>query len=149
MKYLMRQQFKSEGIAPDYVRRAVADIVQANIGTELVITVAKATKYSSDPQRQYYFGVIVEELARVFRHYTGDNWDKDDTHEYLMEHVGGFMVPFKAVDGSVNKRRRSYTGLSTVETEEYHTKCRAFAAKWGSDILEPNEVPTKQYHLAG
>ena len=145
MKYLVRQHFTSEGIAPAHIRRQIADAIRANTGKNLVLTLQVAKKYSSDPQRQYYFAVIVEQIAAMFQHFTGYYWDKEETHEWLMENVGEYFEIRNDIKGKPRRIRRSYKDLSTIEAEEYHMKCRAFAAQYQVDILEPNEVPCENY----
>jgi hypothetical protein len=52
--------FMSDGKVPLSISMAIKEAVAAAKGQRLKLTLSKAKKYSTDPQRQYYFAVIVK-----------------------------------------------------------------------------------------
>lgn len=131
--------FTSDGKVPHDVSVAVRDAVAAAKGEKLKLTLGKVKKYSSDPQRQYYFAVIIQRIQGLLLTRGGKYVDEDDIHDYLMRHVGQWMREKDIGGGEKILVRRSYNDLSTIEAEEHHTKCRKWAAERGLDIPEPNE----------
>lgn len=128
------------GRVPRNISEAVRDAVfKVEPGQRLKLTVGKAKKYSSDPQRRYYWAVIIPRIQGLFLSNGGQYIDEQDLHSWLMWNVGGWTRERKGVRGEKILVRRSYTDLSTLEAEEHHTKCRLWAAERGLDIPEPNE----------
>ena len=111
----------------------------AAAGKPLVLTLGPAKKYSTDPQRRYYFSVIVERICAMWYRHTGERMDDLKMHHWLMDNIGKWFKEIIDLEGNPTYQRRSYMDLSTVETEEHHSKCRQFGAQWGEDIPEPNE----------
>jgi len=86
------------------------------------------TKKITNPQRKYYFGVLIKEISD----YTG--YSKDWTHSKL-----GQM--FRLVRDKGTPFVRSITELSTKEVEEMNEEIR----RWAAETLElsikmPNEI---------
>ena len=131
--------FVSEGRVPESISRAVRDAVLAARGESLKLTLAKARKLSSDPQRKYYWAVIIPRIQGLLLTRGGKYIDEDDIHAYMMRHVSKWLKERDIGGGEKMEVRRSYNDLSTAEAEEHHTKCRAWAAQRGCDIPEPNE----------
>lgn len=132
--------FISEGKVPPDISVAVRDAVAAAKGERLKLTLGKAKKFSSDPQRAYYFAVIIPRIQGLLLTRGGKYIDDDEIHDYLMWNVGKWTKNRDMGNGEKMMVRRSYTDLSTVEAEEHHLKCRAWAAERGCDIPEPNEI---------
>lgn len=128
------------GRFPIYVGERVRDVLKARAGHEIHFVIEDPKRYSTNPQRQYYFGVIVTAFQEYFAA-AGQWYDKEDLHDMMMKEVGKLWIeepnPFTE---TIDKKRRSYNSLSTTEAENYHTQCRAEAARRGFDIPEPNEI---------
>lgn len=131
--------FVSTGRVPESISIAVRDAVKNAQGQRLKLSLGKAKKFSSDPQRQYYFAVIIPRIQGLFLTGGGKWIDEDDLHSWLMWNVGKWTKERPGVNGEKILVRRSYNDLSTVEAEVHHTKCRQWAAERGLDIPEPNE----------
>jgi len=90
--------------------------------------IKKPEKKISDPQRKYYFGVLVKEISD----YTG--YTKDETHGKL-----GWLT--RKEEGKGIPRIRSITELSTGEMEEKNEEIRRWAATdLELSIKAPNEI---------
>jgi len=98
---------------------------------DYVITVKKQKKPRSLNQNSYYRGVIVPLIAD----WMGD--DNDSAHEALKFH-------FLRKEGKLPSSR-STTDLSTVEFEDYCSRIRMEASKWGIYIPAPNEPDLDLY----
>lgn len=92
------------------------------------LQVVKQKRYNSTPQQGYFFAVICKYIADE----TGE--DIETVSEYLKR-----FRPVREVMGEpVPKRLKDMT---TAETEDFHTACRAWAAQFlGLFIPLPNEV---------
>ena len=104
----------------------------------LIVEIKEAKKQSSDPQRRYYFSVIVPAWMELFREY-GTILNKDECHLWLKENVGKLRREVVGMGGEITSCLRSYRDLVTHEAEDYHTECRRVAASWGKQIPEPHE----------
>jgi hypothetical protein len=99
-------------------------------GKRTVVTVSGERKHKTDPQRKYYFGVIVSIMAD----YTG--YSKDEMHDAL-------KWQFLRVPGEkgLPDKVRSTESLSTVETEAYYEEIRRWAlTQYGVFVPLPREV---------
>lgn len=96
-------------------------------GVEL--TVGPPKKPRSNQENRYYWGVIVRMVADE----TGA-WPEDIHHE--------FKKQFLRIGGSDTfPLIKSTTELTTIETEDFYSKCRMFAAsELSMQIPLPNEV---------
>jgi len=110
--------------------RVISPISKINITGKFVLT--KHEKKLSDPQRRYYWGVLVKEVSE----YTG--YTKDEVHGkfgYLTRRSKNAGIP----------RIRSLTELTTKEVEEANEFIRMyFAEKLGLNLPLPNEVDYSQ-----
>ena len=129
--------FVSDGTIPEGIRRKIGDVVRENVGTHFQLTLAKKEKNSSTSQREYYFAVIVPAWQKILQDANDEYWDKDDTHDFLMEEIGGWFKPLKK--GQKHPSRRSYKKLTTAEAEKHHALCIAAAAQEHVIIPMPNE----------
>lgn len=128
-----------EGKLPIGIKETLLRVIPTLAGKRMTMSLNIAKKYSSDPQRAYYFGVIVPRIQGLLLTQGGKYIDDDDIHSWLMWNVGKWVKEKDMGRGEKMLLRRSYTDLSTVEAEEHHTKCRKWAAERGCDIPEPNE----------
>lgn len=133
------------GHFPPPVRHKLADAMKRMEGKRLKVSLAEPKRYSTDPQRRYYFAVIVEHCREIF-YDAGTIMTKEDMHHWLMENVGKWFREVMGPDGVIIKIRRSYMDLNTQETEVHHTLCRQWAAEHGKDVPEPNEEEPNAAH---
>lgn len=127
------------GTLPEHIRQRIKDCLFANEGKTVVVTISTPKKYSTNPQRQYYFGVIVEAIQSYFAS-EGKWYDKDTIHASMKVEIGNLWKEEPdPITGEIKKIPRSYNDLSTVEAEIYHGQCRQWAAEHGFDIEEPHE----------
>lgn len=138
-------EISPEGKLPLIFGERVRDVLKRLAGYTVQFTIADPKRYSSNAQRQYYFGVIVSQFQHYFAA-QGQWFDKDDLHETMMIEIGHlFKEDQNPFTGAIVRRRRSYNDLSTTEAENYHTQCRQWAAERGFDIPEPNEEKAPKY----
>jgi hypothetical protein len=99
-------------------------------GKRVSVTVSGERKHKTDPQRKYYFGVVVAIMAD----YTG--YTSDEMHEALKWQF--LRVP--GANGLLD-RVRSTESLTTAEAEEYYEAIRRWAAvEHGVYIPMPGEI---------
>ncbi len=103
---------------------------------ELEIRVKR--KKRSNPQNMYYWGVIVPAFFEIFTNAGLDIQTNEEAHEILKDRFNRMDICNK--DGEVVNITKSTTKNDTFEQEEYHEKCRRWAADfWGVVIQLPNE----------
>lgn len=129
----------STGALPYDIKETLKRVIPTLANKHVRLTIEESKPLSSDPQRRYYFGVIVESILRMFKD-AGTVLSKKEMHEWLKANVGKLYKEIITPDGEVTYVLRSYTELDKSETEIYHTQCRAWAAERGCDITEPNEL---------
>lgn len=133
-----------DGRIPRNVAERIATEVKANDGKYMRLTLSNA-RQSSDPQRRYYYGVIVESFADLMME-NGQAMSKEEVHDMLMLEVGKFQNGYRTtITGQKVPVRRSYSELSTKEAEDFHTRCRQLAAQHGKIIAEPNEGESNEH----
>lgn len=104
-------------------------------GKDVEIVMRRPQKKTTDPQRRYYFGVIVAQICEAAG-YGPEH--KDAIHEYLkglflQDHSGSLLIT------------KSTQSLTTTEREEYHDHCRRWAVEtFGLYIPLPNEIDLEQ-----
>jgi hypothetical protein len=101
---------------------------------EVIVTVKRKRKTRSNPQNDYYHGVVVPAFSSIFN-VAGIDYNKDQVHDvlktkYLLVH-------------DPHVRVRSTTELSTVEFNDYLLQLQQWAAELGVYIPDPNEVVKK------
>ncbi len=130
MKYFQATDLvQADGHLQPNLRKRIVDTLKGLPGKQVTITIEPPKQYSTNPQRQYYFGVIVTGFQDYFAKH-GKWYDKDTLHEMMMTEIGELYVenpnPFTE---TIEKKRRSYNSLSVAEANEYHLKCHAYAAE--------------------
>jgi hypothetical protein len=97
-------------------------------GTKIDVILKKHEERCSDPQRKYYWAVIVKMIAE----YTGH--EPDEIHDALK------FKFLKTRDVRGIEYVKSTESLTTAEREEYHEQCRKWALiVLGVKIPLPNE----------
>lgn len=120
---------------PGYERKRFDTLALKYGDKDAEIILRLPQRQGTDPQRRYYFKVIVM-MVREAAGYGPEH--KEAIHEFLK---GMFL---KDNSGPLPITRR-YSKLTTVEREEYHDHCRRWAAEFlGLYIPLPNEVDWSQ-----
>lgn len=148
----MTQAIEFEGVVsgghmPPPVRSQISEAIRRMEGKRLVVKISEPKKQRSSPQNRYYFGVIVPHVQQMFVD-AGNNVGREETHEYLKQHIGKLTMVIETPDGLKRTVTRSSTELSTKDAEEYFEKIRAWAAEFGCQIPLPNEEIAAQNHQA-
>ncbi len=97
-------------------------------GQAVEIVVRKKRKQRSIQENRYYRGVVVP----FFAEFTG--YDNEEAHLALRQRF------LSTTDDHGFMRIRSTTELSTIEFEEYMTKCRKLGDELGFYVPAPNEI---------
>ncbi len=102
-------------------------------GKRFECSVRRESKRKSAAERRYYWAVIIHMIADEIGEYGKEGEER--VHE-------GLKRMFLTVhEDSVLPRIRSTEELTTVECEDYHTKCRMWASQaLGIFVPEPNSV---------
>lgn len=105
------------------------------------VTIEAGSK-RSEQQNKYYWGVVVELIRLAINEINGENFTKEDIHDFLKERfLEGLEI--HAATGELLNIRKSTTDNTTTKQEEYHEQCRQFAAEYlNIEIPLPNEKLT-------
>jgi len=140
-----------DGILKISYRDKFNQAVKVYSGMRVKVTVEKLYKKRSTSgvnengdvtrlQNGYYFGVVVSE-------YRNGSWEiqqrtisSDQAHEELKANCN-YQDHFNDTTGEVMRVIKSTADLTTIEFEEYLTRCREFILEWfGIKVPLPNEV---------
>lgn len=93
----------------------------------------------SNQQNAYYWGVIVELIRLGINEIQGENFTKEDIHEFLKnKFLQGEEIVNK--EGEVIMIRKSTIDNTKTAQEEYHENCRRLAFEFlNIEIPLPNE----------
>ena len=120
---------------------AVADL-ERDGRTPVKITIDVKYRKRSNPQRRYYFGVIVEILAGLIAESCGEKLavrHREQAHEVLKLKCNSQGLT-SDITGETFDIPGSTTTLSTVESEVYHEDCRQWIFDFfGVTVPLPNE----------
>jgi hypothetical protein len=104
-------------------------------GQDVELTLQKRRKKRSLKQNSYYWPVVVGMIQEAAGYLTDEEAHDALRMHFLQKHEDGQLPTV-----------RSTTELTTVEFEEYLSKCRQLGAEmYGIYIPEPNEVMTTQW----
>lgn len=117
----------------------IANAIKHFEGKKVEITIKEKRKYRSSPQNAYYFGVIIPLAVNAIYNEWGEVWSKDKTHEFFKNR---FLFEEKVNEetSEIIQIPKSTTENTTLEQEEYHTKCVEFLKEWFNVTVPlPNE----------
>jgi hypothetical protein len=126
-------------------KRMRAELAESFRGKDIEVKVRRRRKRSSDPERRYYFGVIVNEITYAIREADPETgWNAEMVHEVLKERFLPLVREWREYvneeTGEAIREPMTTTKLTTTEREMYHDHCRKFAAEFfGAVIALPNE----------
>jgi hypothetical protein len=141
---MARQEIEFEGVIagghlPHAIRQKIALTMQQAEGKRIRVSLSEVKSRRSLSQNSYYWGVVIEHVRQMFAD-AGQDIDKEEAHDFLKLHVGGLKDVVTDPAGVKHSVPRSSTRLTTIDWEVYMTKIRAWAAEFGCQIPEPNEV---------
>lgn len=91
-------------------------------------------------QNGYYFGVVVNEYRNGAWETQQRTINSDEAHSELKANCN-YQDHFNDTTGEVMRSIKSTADLTTIEFEEYLTRCREFILEWfGITVPLPNEV---------
>jgi hypothetical protein len=127
---------KQGRFAPE-VQQAIREVMRRMEGQKLRVQISKYRKKRSDRQNRYYWSCVVERVWDALVE-AGNDMTKEETHDFLKNECK-LVIEVMDPHGEIIQTLKSTTKLTTLEFENYMTKCRVWAAERGIDIPEPNE----------
>ncbi len=120
------------------VADSIRELLKRMEGKRLRLKISPWTRQRSARQNRYYWGVVIAYIWNMFVE-NGNDVTREEVHDFMK---GECNIVHEFVDsqGECHKSIMSSTKLTTVQWEDYMTKCRQWAAIRGLDIPEPNEV---------
>lgn len=131
---------KGNLLIPD--RAILKDWLNGNKDKSVELEIKVRRKKRSNLQNAYYWNSIVNTFYQIFRNAGMDLQDEEEAHEILKARFNTEKVVNENT-GEVVEVVKSTTRNNTFEQEEYHERCRRWAAEfWGVTIPLPNEQLT-------
>ena len=121
-------------------RSLIEKAVKYYDGNTFKIVFKPIKKDSSDPQRKYYWPVIVAIFKIAILDTWGEIWTAEKVNEFLKQQFA-FKEKVNTNTGEILRIPVSPThDMSTMEREIYHLQCRNLAQEWFNVIIpEPNQ----------
>lgn len=130
------------GKMPLWIWDAIQKMAPGYEGKNLIVTIREQKRKRSLNLNAFYWGFVVEPIMQMLRH-AGNNYDLEDTHEFLKAEVGRLSQVLVLPDGEVKKTPGSTKKMTGSEMVLYIEKIRAWAAEFGLEIAFPNEYPDR------
>ena len=109
-------------------------------GKDLSVEIKRAVKKRSNPQNEYYWGVVIPISVEGFKD-TGNLMSDTEVHEFYKQRFNYKLVEVRGYSVKIGK---STAKLNTIEFSEYIKKIRDFADNWLSVYIpEPTEFKRK------
>jgi len=94
-------------------------------------------------QNGYYFGVVVSEYRNGAWETQGRPLSTQEAHEELKANCN-YIENYNEDTGQIMRKIESTATLTTVQFEEYLTRCREFIREWfGIDVALPEDIGYK------
>jgi len=120
-------------------RSRITDAIKSFEGKTISITLKLNRKQRSNNQNNYYWGVIVMIWQNILKEEWGDQYSKEETHEFLKYNCN-YIEKVNTDTGEVIRMSKSTIDNSTSEQEEFHTNCRNLAFEmFNTEIPLPSE----------
>jgi hypothetical protein len=118
--------------APEYRAKLNAHLAQMGDGQDVDVIIRKPRKHRSSHQNAYYWGVVIDILAKHF------GYEPEEMHDALLAEL--WRDHSRTKNGMLSPIKRT-SSMSTVEFEDYCARVRRWAVQnYGVRIPEPNEV---------
>ena len=103
------------------------------------VIVEKLYKKRTTPQNAYYWAIIVTTWQEIIHTEWGENWNKEQTHEFLKANFNYDEIINEAT-GEILRKTKSTTELTTTEMELFNELCRNNAFEMFNVVIPlPNE----------
>lgn len=120
-------------------RKIVLGLIKSFEGKNLILTFDKEIKKRSNPQNQYYWGVIVPLIQEAILTEWGEINSKEEVHE-LLKFNCNYIEKVNEETGEILRISKSTTENTTTQQEDFHSNCRKLAKDYFNiDIPLPNE----------
>jgi len=101
----------------------ISDILKAYNGHTIDVEFKKRINKRSNDQNSYYWAVIVPIFQNCFKEEWGEIWSLKEVHEFLKNNCN-YLELVNENTGEIVRKTKSTTENTTIEQEEFHTKCR-------------------------
>ena len=136
------------GVARIHRKQAFLDAIKTMPDGHIRFTLERIYHKHSDPQRGYYWGVVVAELVEAIKDEHEETVSKEWAHELLKSYCNSYEVANKE-NGLVLRMPLTTSTLTTVEYEEYLERCRRFILEYfNRTVLLPNEQSELMFNPA-
>ena len=98
-------------------------------GFTVDVTFKKRTNKRSLNQNSYYHSVVVVIMQNCIVEQCGELWSHQKVHEFLLNKFNLEEI-INTETGEILTRTRSTTENTTVQQENYHSKCREFCMEF-------------------
>jgi hypothetical protein len=116
---------------------AMSKWMAGNAGKNIAISIEVRGRKRTNPQNSYYWKIVVPLVQQAMNSF-GNDFDKDEVHEFLKKEFNWEDKEMK--EGMYVRVPRSTTKLSTTEFSDYKEKIQQFAAEvLGVYVPDPNE----------
>ena len=121
-------------------RSLLTDAVKSFEGKTIEIIVKRKRKTSSDPQRKYYWAVLIPIIKQAIKYQWGEIYSKEQTNEFLKMQFA-FDEKVNEATGEILRIPKSPTNqMSAFQREIFHEQCRNLAKEYFGVIIPlPNE----------
>lgn len=141
-RVLIPNAMVTDGRLPEYIRVIISERLKGFEGKRVTITIDDSKK-RSNPQNDYYHGVIVKMVHDWMVEHGNDGLDVDVVHEYLKRQFPEYTKKTKEItlpDGEVISQVYFTTKIPTKDFSAYMEKCQVWAADRDLYIPLPNET---------
>lgn len=126
-----------------YSKEKLQKAIQNMEGCIIEIVIRQKTKGRSHQQNKYYWGVAVEIIKDGLKEEHGENFNAEQTHEFIKEYVNGFEV-FDFDKLKIENIPESTATLPSEDFEGFLEKLR----RWGDRCLNVHiPLPNEQLEL--
>ena len=125
--------------------KSIASILEHYNNQVIDVVFKKRETKRSNQQNGYYWGVIIAIFRNCIREEWGELWDKEKAHEFLLVNCN-YEEKINLQTGQIVRVIKGSSENSTVEQEDYHTKCRLLVKDFFNvEIPMPNEQVVLEY----
>lgn len=127
-------------------RILILDAIKSFEGKTIELILRLHYKHSTDPQRNYYWGIIIPLIRKGIKDEWGEIKNKDQANDFLKMQFA-FREKINENTGQIVRIPISPTHeMNTVEREIYHEQCRQLAKDFFNITIPlPNEDLTFNY----
>ncbi len=108
---------------------------------EVVIEISKPKKKRSLSQNNWYYGVALPIIMSNILEYTGEEYNKEDLHEFHLEKVVKANKVIKETLGEtiITYTHKRTSDMTTTEFMDFKNQIQTYWAERGINIPDPNQ----------